>query len=145
MTLGSYEILEITRDPGNGDPTFVESVLVYYDSQNNEVSRSGYTNPDDILLGYSPKNTPAKVMRWQLKSQLALIPATDPLFSNMREEVDSVISGLTGATKIIAEEAWNSSASINRYSPTVDLISSSLNLTSSEVNQIFIDSYNISA
>ena len=145
MNLGSYEILEIIRDPGNNEPTFIESVLVYYDRQNNEICRVGYTNPDNILSGYSPKNTPVKVTRWQLRSQLALMPSTNPLFSNLREEVDSAIAGLTGSTKIVTEEAWNNSPYIDRYSPTVSLMSGALNLTASEVDQIFIDAYNISA
>jgi hypothetical protein len=114
--------------------------IIYYDLDNSELTRSRYYGePDDILDGYTKASgCPIRVMRWQFRAQLGLEPSTDVNFTTLKDQVDYVISQMTGSQKIITEEAWLSANTISRISPTVNAIEGVVGLNESQVDNIFI-------
>ena len=114
--------------------------IIYYDLDNSEITRARYYGePDDILDGYTKASgCPIRVMRWQFRAQLGLEPATDVNFTTLKDQVDYVISQMTGSQKIVTEEAWLSANTISRISPTVNAIGGVVGLNESQVDNIFI-------
>ena len=114
--------------------------IIYYDLDNNEITRSRYYGePDTILEGYTKASgCPIRIMRWQFRAQLGLEPATDNNFTTLKEQVDGIISQMTGAQKIVTEEAWLSAATISRLSPTVAVIGTIVGLNDTQIDNIFV-------
>lgn len=122
-------------------------VVTYYDMQGNEETKAAFNgDPDEIPTGYIEvtSNSPIRVMRWQFKAQLALESATDNNFTTLKDQVDYIITQMTGSQKIITEEAWVSANTISRISPTVGAIGSIVGLTETQIDNIFISSSLIS-
>jgi hypothetical protein len=141
MILGTYEIQDYTVTIDGVDET--RQKIIYYTGEDVVVERYK-GDPDSIKEGYTMTDgTPRRVLRWQFKSQLALEPSPDSGYTNLNEYTTFLISELTGATKIIATEAWNSANHISYYSPVVSYIANMAGLSDSDVRRIFRDSVNI--
>jgi hypothetical protein len=114
--------------------------IIYYDLDNNEITRARYYGePDTILAGYTKASgCLIRVMRWQFRAQLGIEPSTDINFTTLKDQVDYVISQMTGSQKIVTEEAWLSANTISRISPTVNAIEGVVGLNESQVDNIFI-------
>ena len=84
---------------------------------------------------------PVRVTRWQLRAQLAIL--------GLEANVTAALNALPDSTqaeqefKIKAQYAWDYSNNIERTSPTVSMIQVVLGLTDSEVDDIFINAYQI--
>ena len=123
------------------------NAVTYYDMQGNEETKAAFNgDADEIPSSYVDliTNCPIRVMRWQFKAQLALESATDNNFTTLKDQVDYIITQMTGSQKIITEEAWVSANTISRISPTVGAIGSIVGLTETQINNIFISSSLIS-
>ena len=101
-------------------------------------AKSKLANPlvQDVVNG-----VPVIVSRWQLRAQLAI--------QELEQDVTDAINALPSATqaeqefKIKAQYAWDYSNNIERYSPTVAMIQVVLSLTDTQVDDIFINAYQI--
>lgn len=143
QVLGTYEIQDYTVTINGVDQD--RQRIIYYDLNNNEItSVRYYGDPDVISEQYTMTDgTPRRILRWQFKSQLALEPSPTTGHTDLREFTTYLIDQLTGDTKIIATEAWNSANHISYYSPTVAFIANAAGLSDSDVRRIFRDSLTI--
>ena len=114
--------------------------IIYYDLDNNEITRARYYGEDDIILEAYTKTSgcPSRIMRWQFRAQLNLEPATDNNFTTLKEQVNDIISQMTGAQKVITEEAWLNASTISSLSPTVATIGTILGVNETQIDNIFI-------
>jgi len=121
-------------------------IIIYYDLENTEITRMAYSgDPDEILEGYTTlTGAPPKVMRWQFRAQLGLESATDNNFTTLKDQVEYIITQMTGSQRIVTEEAWNSAATISRLSPTVEAIGILVGYNDTQIDNIFISGSNIS-
>jgi hypothetical protein len=143
MILGKYKIEDYIVTINGVDET--RQKVTYYNIEGEEVSVTRFNgNYDDIDSKYlSFDGAPLKVTRWQFRTQLAFMPSTDPNFTNLRDLVSYMITQMSGNEKVKAEEAWESANYISKYSPLVLSMAQALGLSDSDVDQIFIDAYQI--
>lgn len=91
---------------------------------------------EDVVNG-----VPVRVTRWQLRAQLAI--------QGLEDDVTAAVNALPSSTqaeqefKIKAQYAWDYSNNIERTSPTVSMIQAVLGLTDSQVDDIFVNAYQI--
>lgn len=84
---------------------------------------------------------PVRVTRWQLRAQLAI--------EGLEQSVTDAINALPSGTqqeqefKIKAQYAWDYSNNIERTSPTVAMIQVVLGLTDAQVDEIFVNAFEI--
>jgi hypothetical protein len=143
MILGKYKIEDYIVTINGVDET--RQKVTYYNIEGEEVSVTRFNgNYDEIDSNYlSFDNAPLKVTRWQFRTQLAFMPSPDPNFANLRDLVSYMITQMSGNEKVKAEEAWESANYISKYSPLVLSMAQALGLSGSDVDQIFIDAYQI--
>lgn len=139
MTIGKFNI-EDYQVTVNGN-TETRQRIIYYDLYDNEITTGRYTGDvDDILPNYvNLDNCPPRIMRWQFRAQLALMESPDINFTSLEEYITYLISQMTGDEKIKTDRAWNYANTISRYSLTVATFATVLGLSSSEVDNIFIN------
>lgn len=141
--MGKFNIenYDVTID----DVTETRQRIIYYDLENNEITRVRYTgNIDEIPEGYVNLNgCPPKVMRWQFRAQLTITPSPDNNFGSLENHIIYLISQMTGNDKIITESAWNHANIISRYSPIVSSFATIIGLSESEIDDIFINASQI--
>jgi len=138
MKLGHFEIENYTVNINGVDES--RKSITYYDLDNVEITKERYYDDvDSILPNYTTStNSPLRVTLWQFKAQLQLTPAVNVGFSNLKEEIDSTLSQISGSQGIIVESAWNNANNISRLSPTVEFIGTQLGLTDPQIDDIFI-------
>lgn len=122
-------------------------VVTYYDMQGNEETKAAFNgDADEIPTGYVEltSNSPIRVMRWQFRAQLGLESATDNNFTTLKDQVEYIITQMTGSQKVITEEAWHSAATISRLSPTVAAIGTTVGINNTQIDNIFISASSIS-
>jgi HD-GYP domain-containing protein (c-di-GMP phosphodiesterase class II) len=138
MKLGHFEIENYTVNINGVDES--RKSITYYDLENIEVTKERYYDDvDSILPNYTTStNSPLRVTLWQFKAQLQLTPAVNVGFSNLKEEIDSILSQISGSQGVIVESAWNNANNISRLSPTVEFIGTQLGLTDPQIDDIFI-------
>jgi len=143
MIIGKFNI-ESEEVTING-VTEISQIIIYYDLYGNEITRATYSGDiDEISPNHvNLNNCPPKVMRWQFKTQLALMPSPDDNFSSLEEYIDYLITQMTGENKIIIEKAWKNANTISRYSQTIIYFANILGLTETEIDEIFISANNI--
>ena len=144
MIIGKFNI-EDYQVTINGN-TETRQRIIYYDLNLNELNRLRFDGDfDTILPNYVDLNgCPPRIMRWQFRAQLALMESPDNNFSNLDEYITHLITQMTGDEKIKTQKAWESANTISRFSPTVLNFGLTLNLSSSEIDDIFINAYEIS-
>lgn len=79
---------------------------------------------------------PSSIYLWELRSILKE--------KGLDTQVETSINALPAEIKIPALEAWNHGTTIKRYSPTIKLIQSALDLSTYEVDEIFREAKKIS-
>lgn len=84
-----------------------------------------------------PLNVPFEVPTWRLRAVLAL--------DSKESDVQNAIDTLPDPNKTIAQRAWDFGSNTERTSQTVAFIKGVLSLTDAEVDQYFIDAYNLQA
>ncbi len=138
MKLGHFEIEDYTVTIDGVDET--RKSITYYDLDNVEITKERYYDDvESILPNYTTStNSPLSITLWQFKAQLELTPAVNIGFANLKEEIDGVLSQITGSQGIIVQSAWSNANTISRLSPTVSLIATQLGLTNPQVDDIFI-------
>lgn len=75
-------------------------------------------------------NTPSEVALWKLRFILAQL--------NLEQSIVSAMELLPEPQKTAASYIWNYGNSIDRHSSTIEFIKNTLQLTDTEVNQIYI-------
>jgi hypothetical protein len=138
MIKGNYKIEDYTVTIDGVDET--RQKVIYYNIDGEEITAFRFNgNYDEIDSDYLSFNgCPIKVTRWQFKAQLECVPNPIPAF-----DVQYMIDQMIGNEKIIAQSAWDNANFINRYSPLVLSMAQSLGLNDSDIDQIFIQAYNI--
>lgn len=112
------------------------NVILSMNIDNYAKSKLSYPLVTDVVDG-----VPVKVTRWQLRAQLAI--------QGLESDVTNAINALPTSTqteqefKIKAQYAWDYANYIERESPTVAMIESVLGLTNQQVDDIFINAYQI--
>jgi hypothetical protein len=112
------------------------NVILSLNLDNYAKSKLAHPLVQDVVNG-----VPVIVSRWQLRAQLAI--------QELEQDVTDAINALPSATqeeqefKIKAQYAWDYSNNIARYSPTVVMIQAVLSLTDIQVDDIFINAYQI--
>lgn len=86
--------------------------------------------PDPIIV-------PREVPTWRLRAVLAL--------DSKETDVQNAIDTLPEPNKTIAQRAWDYGSNTERTSQTVAFIKGVLSLTDAEVDQYFIDAFNLQA
>ena len=143
MILGKFNIEDY--EVAISGVTETRQRITYYDLENNELFKARYYgDTDEINEGYvMDDGTPRRVQRWQFKSQLDLEPSPDSGYTSLKEYTTYLIDQLSGTTKIISTEAWDSANYVSYYSPTVSYIATMAGLNDSDVRRIFRDASNI--
>lgn len=118
------------------EKTHILNVLLSLNIDNYAKSKLTLPLVEDVVDG-----VPVMVTRWQLRAQLAI--------QGLEDLVTTAISSLPSGTqaeqefKIKAQYAWDYSNNIERQSPTVSMIQAVLGLTDSQVDDIFVNAYQI--
>jgi hypothetical protein len=118
------------------EKTHILNVLLSLNIDNYAKSKLTLPLVEDVVDG-----VPVMVTRWQLRAQLAI--------QGLEANVTAAINALPDSTqaeqefKIKAQYAWDYSNNIERTSPTVSMIQVVLGLTDSQVDDIFINAYQI--
>ena len=118
------------------EKTHILNVLLSLNIDNYAKSKLTLPLVEDVVDG-----VPVMVTRWQLRAQLAI----QDLEQNVTDAINALPSGTQAEQefKIKAQYAWDFSNNIERQSPTVAMIQAVLGLTDSEVDDIFINAYQI--
>jgi len=112
------------------------NVLLSLNIDNYAKSKLVFPLVQDVVDG-----VPVRVTRWQLRAQLAIL--------GLEANVTAALNALPDSTqaeqefKIKAQYAWDYSNNIERTSPTVSMIQVVLGLTDAEVDDIFVNAYQI--
>jgi hypothetical protein len=143
MIIGKFNI-EDYQVTINGN-TETRQRIIYYDLNLNEITTGRYYGEvDTISEGYvNLNNCPPKVMRWQFRSELSIMPSPNVNFNSLDEYITYLITQMTGNQKIYTEKAWTESNTISRYSNVVNDFKIILNLTDTELDDIFINANQI--
>jgi hypothetical protein len=118
------------------EKTHILNVLLSLNIDNYAKSKLTLPLVEDVVDG-----VPVRVTRWQLRAQLAI--------QGLEQAVTDAINALPDSTqaeqefKIKAQYAWDFSNNIERQSPTVSMIQAVLGLTDSQVDDIFVNAYQI--
>jgi hypothetical protein len=126
-----------------GETTLIEderlhllNVLLSLNIDNYAKSKLVFPLVQDVVDG-----VPVRVTRWQLRAQLAIL--------GLEANVTAALNALPDSTqaeqefKIKAQYAWDYSNNIERTSPTVSMIQAVLGLSNQEVDDIFVNAYQI--
>jgi hypothetical protein len=118
------------------EKTHILNVLLSLNIDNYAKSKLTLPLVEDVVDG-----VPVQVTRWQLRAQLAI----QDLEQNVTDAINALPSGTQAEQefKIKAQYAWDYSNNIERTSPTVSMIQVVLGLTDSEVDDIFVNAYQI--
>jgi hypothetical protein len=143
MTLGKYKIEDYTVTIDGIDE--IRQKVIYYNIDGDEIFISKFDGDyNEINPNYLTFNgSPLKVTNWQFRTQLSFMPSPNPNFNNLKDLVSYMIIQMTGNEKIKAEEAWDNSNYINRYSPLVLSMAQTLGMNEYDIDQIFIEANNI--
>ena len=112
------------------------NVILSLNVDNYAKSKLAHPLVQDVVNG-----VPVRVTRWQLRAQLAI--------QGLEQSVTDAINALPSGTqqeqefKIKAQYAWDYSNHIERQSPTVAMIQVVLGLTDAQVDDIFVNAYQI--
>lgn len=112
------------------------NVLLSLNIDNYAKSKLVFPLVQDVVDG-----VPVRVTRWQLRAQLAI--------QGLEANVTAALNALPDSTqaeqefKIKAQYAWDYSNNIERTSPTVSMIQAVLGLSNQEVDDIFVNAYQI--
>lgn len=82
------------------------------------------------------KIVPQETTSWRIRAIVSLL--------GLETQVEQLLESLEEPNKTIAKYAWYQGSTVQRNSPTVLFIGQSLGLNNDEIDQIFIDAYNIS-
>ena len=86
--------------------------------------------PVDLPDPVEVVSVPSAVAVWRVKAVLSIM--------GIKEQIDAAIEGLPEPNKTIAGMAWNAGTTIDRSSLLVASIAQIVQLTSAQVDQIFI-------
>lgn len=111
----------------------VEGILHEYGESSVVLPLSALVDASDFTLippPAAPVPIPSEIANWRARAVLEI--------AGLLPKVDAAIASLDGAAGIVARTAWHSGASLVRHSPTVLAMTSALNLTSDQVDALFV-------
>ncbi len=130
MKAQSYNYPEAEQDLGNGT-YFVNTEI---EEKQDESGRT-YWEYSQELRSYSSTAVPEEVAAWRLRAVTTL--------AGMSQGIESFLNSLPEPDKTVANEAWYSGTTVRRQSATVGAFQQVLELTSEQLDNLFIQAANI--
>ncbi|MCP1384788.1 hypothetical protein [Runella salmonicolor] len=131
MKAQSYHYPESEQDLGNG--TYFVNTEV--EEKTDENGRT-YWEYSQELRSYTNTAVPEEVAAWRLRAVTTL--------ADMSQGIEDFLNSLPEPDRTVAKEAWYSGTTVKRESATVGAFQQVFQLSSEEVDNLFIQAANIS-